>query len=83
MNMSDPATDAAMHLDHLLAFMRKFLHVFDVLVLNTRHRWNIAKFRENRWVMYKDKICSELGNLKEIGTTKIVQLLDSQLSSHP
>ncbi|XP_023543901.1 protein trichome birefringence-like 14 isoform X4 [Cucurbita pepo subsp. pepo] len=89
LNMSDPTTDVAMHLDRPLAFLRNFLHLFDVLVLNTGHHWNRAKVRENRWVMYKDGIRSELDNLKEIETAKnytvhsIVQWLDSQLSSHP
>ena len=31
-----------------------------------------AKYRENRWVMYKNKIRSELGNLKEIDTAKVL-----------
>ncbi|XP_022925937.1 pentatricopeptide repeat-containing protein At2g21090-like isoform X3 [Cucurbita moschata] len=89
LNMSDPATSVAMHLDRPPAFLRNFLHLFDVLVLNTGHHWNKVKVRENRWVMYKDGIRSELDNLKEIDTAKnytvhsIVQWLDLQLSSHP
>lgn len=89
LNKTDPATDVAMHLDRPPAFLRKFLHLFDVLVLNTGHHWNRGKIRENRWVMYKDGIRSELGNLKDVGTAKnftvhsIVKWIDSQLPSHP
>lgn len=89
LNISDPATDVAMHLDRPPAFLRKFLHLFDVLVLNTGHHWNRLKIRQNKWVMYKDGVRSELGNLKEIVIAKnftvhsIVKWLNSQLPSHP
>jgi len=35
LNITDPLTNVSLHLDHPPAFMRKFLHRFDVLALNT------------------------------------------------
>ncbi|KAJ6677882.1 PROTEIN TRICHOME BIREFRINGENCE-LIKE 14-RELATED [Salix viminalis] len=51
LNITDKATDVAMHLDRAPAFMRQFLHHFDVLVLNTGHHWNRGKITANHWVM--------------------------------
>lgn len=45
---SIPSTNYAMHLDRPPAFLRRFLHKFDVLVLNTGHHWNRGKLRANR-----------------------------------
>ncbi|TXG52971.1 hypothetical protein EZV62_022140 [Acer yangbiense] len=88
-NITDPTTDAAMHLDRLPAFMRKNLHRFDVLVLNTGHHWNRGKLRANRWVMYvngkpiEDEGLADLANAKNFTVYSVTRWLDSQLSSHP
>lgn len=89
LNISDRATDVAMHLDRPPAFMRRFLHHFDVLVLNTGHHWNRGKLNANRWVMYvdgkpnEDKKRAEIVSAKNFTVHSIVRWLDSQLPSHP
>ncbi|XP_065856374.1 protein trichome birefringence-like 14 [Euphorbia lathyris] len=89
LNVSDPTTDVAMHLDRAPAFMRQFLDRFDVLILNTGHHWNRGKLRANRWVMYangkpiKDKKLLDIGNAKNFTVHSIAKWLDSQLPSHP
>lgn len=88
-NVSDPATNVSMHLDRPPAFMRQFLHCFDVLVLNTGHHWNRGKLNQNRWVMYvdgkpiQDKKLAEIGNAKNFTVYSVVKWVDSQLPSHP
>ncbi|KAK2656167.1 hypothetical protein Ddye_009219 [Dipteronia dyeriana] len=88
-NITDPTTDVAMHLNRPPAFMRKNLHRFDVLVLNTGHHWNRGKFRGNRWVMYvngkpiEDEGLVDLANAKNFTVFSVTRWLDSQLSSHP
>ncbi|XP_011031162.1 PREDICTED: protein trichome birefringence-like 14 isoform X1 [Populus euphratica] len=89
LNTTDKATDVAMHLDRAPAFMRRFLHRFDVLVLNTGHHWNRGKITGNRWVMYvngkplKDRKLLEIGNAKNFTVHSVARWLDSQLPSHP
>ncbi|CAB4300598.1 unnamed protein product [Prunus armeniaca] len=89
LNISDKASDIAMHLDRPPAFMRQFLHRFDVLVLNTGHHWNRGKINGNRWVMYvdgkpnEDKKRAEIGNAKNFTVYSVVRWVDSQLPSHP
>lgn len=89
LNASDRATDVAMHLDRPPAFLRKYLHCFDVLVLNTGHHWNRGKLNGNRWVMYvdgkpnEDKKRAEIANAKNFTVHSIVRWVDSQLPSHP
>lgn len=51
-DVNNPDTDYAMHLDRPPAFLRQFIHKFDVLVLNTGHHWNRGKLNANRWVMH-------------------------------
>ncbi|KAG5245076.1 protein trichome birefringence [Salix suchowensis] len=88
LNITDKATDVAMHLDRAPAFMRRFLHQFDVLVLNTGHHWNRGKITANRWVMYvngkplKDRKLLEIGNAKNFTVHSVARWLDSQLPSH-
>lgn len=88
-NITDPATDVAMHLDRPPAFLRNFLHRFDVLVLNTGHHWNRGKLRANRWVMYvngeplQDRKLLQIGNAKNFTVYSIARWVDSQLPSHP
>ncbi|XP_022954315.1 protein trichome birefringence-like 14 isoform X3 [Cucurbita moschata] len=87
-NRTDPATNIAMHLDQPPAFMRKFLHEFNVLVLNTGHHWNRGKLEANRWVMYVDgKPVEEnkpldMGKAKNLTVYSIAKWLDSQLPRH-
>nr|XP_034890586.1 protein trichome birefringence-like 14 isoform X3 [Populus alba] len=89
LNITDKSTDVAMHLDRAPAFMRRFLHRFDVLVLNTGHHWNRGKITANRWVMYvngkplKDRKLLEIGNAKNLTVHSVARWLDSQLPSHP
>ncbi|OAY36119.1 protein trichome birefringence-like 14 [Manihot esculenta] len=89
LNITDPSTNVAMHLDRAPAFMSRFLHRFDVLVLNTGHHWNRGKLRANRWVMYvngkpvEDRRLAEIGNAKNFTVNSVVRWLDSQLPSHP
>jgi hypothetical protein len=89
LNITDKATDVAMHLDRAPGFMRRFLHRFDVLVLNTGHHWNRGKITANRWVMYvngkplKDRKLLEIGNAKNFTVHSVARWLDSQLPSHP
>ncbi|KAJ7957039.1 Protein trichome birefringence-like [Quillaja saponaria] len=88
-NITDPATNVAMHLDLPPAFMRRFLHRFNVLVLNTGHHWNRGKLNANRWVMYvdgkpnEDKKLAEIANAKNFTICSVVRWLDSQLPLHP
>lgn len=89
LNITNPATDVAMHLDRAPTFMRQFLHRFDVLVLNTGHHWNRGKLRANHWVMYvngtpvEDRKLLDIGNAKNFTVHSIAEWLDSQLPSHP
>ena len=89
LNASDRATDVAMHLDRPPAFLRKYLHRIDVLVLNTGHHWNRGKLNANRWVMYvdgkpnEDLKRAEIANAKNFTVHSIVRWVDSQLPSHP
>ncbi|KAF9616067.1 hypothetical protein IFM89_028533 [Coptis chinensis] len=88
-NIRDPATDWAMHLDRPPEFLRRYLHKFDVLVLNTGHHWNRGKLRANRWVMYVGGIrntnrkIAEIGRAKDLAIYSVVKWLDSQLPKHP
>ncbi|XP_010270340.1 PREDICTED: protein trichome birefringence-like 14 isoform X2 [Nelumbo nucifera] len=88
-NITDPATDYAMHLDRPPAFMRRNLHRFDVLVLNTGHHWNRGKLQANRWVMYvdgmpnKDRKRAQIGNAKNFTIYSVVKWLDTQLPQYP
>ncbi|URE19804.1 hypothetical protein MUK42_11547, partial [Musa troglodytarum] len=89
LNVSDPATNHAMHLDRPANFLRKYLHRFDVLVLNTGHHWNREKFRANRWEMYVDgkkntntKLAA-LGDAKNLTIHSVIKWLDSQLPHLP
>ncbi|KAJ8629899.1 hypothetical protein MRB53_023222 [Persea americana] len=52
LNFTYPATGYVIHLDRPPAFLQCYVHIFDVLVLNTRHQWNKGKLNANWWVMY-------------------------------
>lgn len=86
---SNPASDIAMHLDRPPAFLRRFLHKFSILVLNTGHHWNRGKLKVNRWVMYvggvpntNRKIATIAGG-KDFTVRSIIKWVNSQLPSHP
>lgn len=89
LNIKDPLTNVSMYLDRPPAFMRKFLHRFDVLVLNTGHHWNRGKLKGNRWIMYvdgkpnEDKKRAEISNAKNFTIYSVAKWVDSQLVSHP
>ncbi|XP_011099716.1 protein trichome birefringence-like 14 [Sesamum indicum] len=88
-NITDPATEFAMHLDRPPAFLRRFLPQFDVVVLNTGHHWNRGKLRANRWVMYAngkpvtDRRLITMGGAKNYTLYSIVRWLDSQIPLYP
>ncbi|XWS44689.1 hypothetical protein CRYUN_Cryun15aG0069200 [Craigia yunnanensis] len=88
-NNTDPDSSFALHLDRVPTFLTKFLHRFDVLVLNTAHHWIKAKFRANRWVMYVNKkpikagMLMDMMNVKNFTVHRAVKWLDSQLPFHP
>ncbi|CAD5188212.1 protein trichome birefringence-like 14 isoform X1 [Musa acuminata AAA Group] len=89
LNVSDPATNYAMHLDRPANFLRKYLHRFDVLVLNTGHHWNREKFRANGWEMYVDgkkntkaKLAA-MGDAKNLTIHNVIKWLDSRLPHLP
>ncbi|WCJ42818.1 TRICHOME BIREFRINGENCE-LIKE 16 [Euphorbia peplus] len=88
-DVQNPATEYAMHLDRPPAFLRQFLHKIDVLVLNTGHHWNRGKIRGNRWVMYvggkpnTDKKLATIGDAKNFTVHSIVSWVNKQLPKHP
>ncbi|KAL9462496.1 hypothetical protein AB3S75_000492 [Citrus x aurantiifolia] len=88
-NSTEPRSNVAMHLDRPPAFMRKYLHRFDVLVLNTGHHWNRGKLTANRWVMYvngkpnDDSKLASMGGAKNFTAYSISKWLDSQLPYLP
>ncbi|XP_042516171.1 protein trichome birefringence-like 16 [Macadamia integrifolia] len=89
LNITDPATNFAMHLDRPAAFLRRYLSRFDVLVLNTGHHWNRGKLRANRWVMHvkgkpnNDRKLAVIGNAKNFAVRSVIKWLNSQLPKHP
>ncbi|XP_010493176.1 PREDICTED: protein trichome birefringence-like 16 isoform X1 [Camelina sativa] len=88
-NITDPATEHAMHLDRPPAFLRQYLHKIDVLVMNTGHHWNRGKLNGNRWVMHvngvpnTNKKLAALGNAKNFTIHSTVSWVNSQLPLHP
>ncbi|EOA20311.1 hypothetical protein CARUB_v10000619mg [Capsella rubella] len=89
LNITDPATEHAMHLDRPPAFLRQYLHKIDVLVMNTGHHWNRGKLNGNRWVMHvngvpnTNKKLAALGNAKNFTIHSTVSWVNSQLPLHP
>ena len=89
LNITNPSTYYAMHLDRPARFLRRFLQKFDVLVLNTGHHWNRGKLNGNRWVMHvggvpnTDPKIAEIGGAKNLTIHSIVKWVDSQLPKHP
>ncbi|GLT98802.1 hypothetical protein SLE2022_162820 [Rubroshorea leprosula] len=89
LNVTDPLTEYAMHLDRPPAFLHQFLHKIDVLVLNTGHHWNRGKLRGNRWVMYvggvpnTNRKMAGMGSAKNFTVHNTVKWLNSQLPKYP
>ncbi|KAH7572040.1 hypothetical protein JRO89_XS04G0191200 [Xanthoceras sorbifolium] len=89
LNITNPATEYAMHLDRPPAFLHQYLHKFDVLVLNTGHHWNRGKLKGNRWVMHvggvpnRNRKIAEIGGAKNFTIHSIVSWVNSQLPRHP
>ncbi|XP_030538512.1 protein trichome birefringence-like 14 isoform X1 [Rhodamnia argentea] len=89
LNITNPATEYAMHLDRPPAFLHRFIHRFDVLVLNTGHHWNRGKLNANRWIMYvggarnTNKKIAEIGRAKNFTIHSIVSWVNSQLPKYP
>ncbi|KAI9114036.1 hypothetical protein K1719_015287 [Acacia pycnantha] len=89
LNISDSLTNVAMHLDRPPDYMKRFLHHFDVLILNTGHHWNPGKVSANRWVLYVDGKPNEDEKLAQMEIAKnftvfsVLKWLNSQLPSHP
>lgn len=81
--------DFAMHLDRPPAFLRRFLHKFNILVLNTGHHWNRGKLNANRWVMYvggvpnTNRRIADIAGAKNLTIHSIVSWVDSQLPLFP
>ncbi|GER40928.1 trichome birefringence-like [Striga asiatica] len=88
-NSSDPNTEIAMHLDKAPSFLTRFIHKFDVLILNTGHHWNRGKLKANKWVMYvggapnTNRRIAEIAGAKNFTVHSIVKWVDSQLPLYP
>ncbi|KAA8534762.1 hypothetical protein F0562_029796 [Nyssa sinensis] len=84
-DIANPATDYAMHLDRPPAFLRHFLHKFDVLVLNTGHHWNSGKLRKNRWIVHVGGVPKpiDIAGAKNFTIYSIVNWVNSQLPKYP
>ncbi|KAG7609904.1 PC-Esterase [Arabidopsis suecica] len=89
LNITDPATEHAMHLDRPPAFLRQYLQKIDVLVMNTGHHWNRGKLNGNKWVMHVNGVpntnrkLAALGNAKNFTIHSTVSWVNSQLPLHP
>ncbi|KAF6144070.1 hypothetical protein GIB67_007531 [Kingdonia uniflora] len=70
LNITNPATDWAMHLDRPPSFLTRYIHRFDVLILNTGHHWNRGKLQANRWVMHVGGVRNTNRKIAEIGGAK-------------
>ncbi|XP_019443378.1 PREDICTED: protein trichome birefringence-like 16 [Lupinus angustifolius] len=88
-DVNNPQTEYAMHLDRPAAFLREYLHKFDVLVLNTGHHWNRGKLNANRWVMHvggvpnTDKKIAVIWGAKNLTIHSVVSWVNSQLPKYP
>ncbi|XP_071675999.1 protein trichome birefringence-like 14 isoform X2 [Lolium perenne] len=89
LRLSNPAAGYAMHLDRPPSFLKKNLHRFHVLVLNTGHHWNRGKLKANKWEMYVSGAPNVNGKIAVIWKAKnftvhsVMKWLDGQLPSYP
>ncbi|THG02992.1 hypothetical protein TEA_028256 [Camellia sinensis var. sinensis] len=89
LDITNLSTDVAMHLDRPPAFLRHYLHKFDVLVLNTGHHWNRGKLNANRWVMYvggvpnTDRKIAGIPGARNLTVHSIIKWVNSQLLRYP
>ncbi|ONK75906.1 uncharacterized protein A4U43_C03F21810 [Asparagus officinalis] len=87
-NITDPNTNFAMHLDRPAQFLQQYLHRFNVLVLNTGHHWNRGKVNANRWVMYingkpnTDRKTAMIWIAKDVAVHSVAKWIDSQMPKH-
>lgn len=86
LNITNPVTDYAMHLDRPPSFLQRFLPRFDVLVLNTGHHWNRGKLEANRWIMHvggKPTTDTTIAGAKNFTIYSIVNWVNSELPKYP
>ncbi|XP_051209262.1 protein trichome birefringence-like 14 isoform X2 [Lolium perenne] len=89
-NTTSLSTSYALHLDRPARFLKKYLHSFDTLVLNTGHHWNKVKFSQNNWELYADgkplvkgTLPEDLSPFRNLRLHNIVRWLDSELIHRP
>ncbi|XP_047079758.1 protein trichome birefringence-like 14 [Lolium rigidum] len=89
-NTTRSAKSYALHLDRPERFLKKYLHCFDTLVLNTGHHWNKERFSINRWKLYADgkplgngTLPEDLGPFRNLKLRNIARWLDSELVHRP
>ncbi|KAL4397478.1 hypothetical protein S245_002005 [Arachis hypogaea] len=88
-DINNPETEYAMHLDRPPAFLRQYLHRFDVLVLNTGHHWNRGKLNANKWLMHvggkpnTNRKIAVIWVAKNLTIHSIVSWVNSQLPKYP
>ncbi|XXG72711.1 hypothetical protein AAC387_Pa07g1748 [Persea americana] len=84
LNISDLAADCAMHLDRPPTFLHRYLHRFNVLVLNKGHQphhWNKGKLNAKQGVMsvggeqIRDRKLDQIGNARNF-IYSVVKWLD-------
>lgn len=89
LDLTNPTTDIAMHLDRPPSFLSRFLHKFDVLVLNSGHHWNRGKIKANRWVMHvgghpnRNRKIADIAGAKNFTIYSTIAWVNSQLPTHP
>lgn len=89
LNITDPATQFAMHLDQPPAFLATYIDQFDVVVLNTGHHWNRGKINANRWVMHvngapvRNSKLAAVGNARNFTVHSIVRWFEGRIEARP